>query len=101
MYFLNDILQISRDATSAFPGSEDLDSGICRAVTEVFHQQKEPERTVAESQGHALALFCNGKHDFARYLEANIANIWTLCHYLILPIRRPLSLFVFSLYYSK
>lgn len=101
MYFLNDILQISGDAISASPGSEDLDTGICRAATEIFLQRKEPERTTAESWGDALALFCNGKHDFARYLEANIANIWILCHYIILPIQRPLSLFLFSWCRSK
>lgn len=37
----------------------------------------------------------------ARYLEANTANIWTLCHYLILPIQCPLSFFLFSLCHFK
>lgn len=50
----------------------------------------------AESWGCALPLFCNGKHDFAMCMEANIANIWTSCHYLTLPIQCPLSLFLFT-----
>lgn len=51
--------------------------------------------------GRALPLFCNGKHDLAMCMETNIANIWTWCHYLILPIQCPLSLFLFSLCHSK
>lgn len=52
---------------------------------------------MTESLGDALTLFCNGKPEFNKYLKKNIANIWTLCHYMLLAIVGPLSVAFFMI----